>query len=130
VAKKIYNAPEQIDSLLNDLADAGVMILTVESSLQNNKTMAGIPEDQLARVCSKLEKAKEYLQEFHLLIQSRIPESRMNSKKYKGTSWLLAKSKLTKMKEKLENVLNELCQSLGQFKTYDLSQSLGVISDE
>jgi hypothetical protein len=117
VAKTVYNAPEQMDSLLNDLADAEVMIRTVESSLKNNQNMAGIPEDQLARVCSKLEKAKGCLQEFHSLIQMRISESSSNSKTYKRTAWLLAKSKLIKMKEKLEDVLNELRRSLGQLKT-------------
>jgi hypothetical protein len=96
--------------------------------LRNSQKLDSIPEDELARVCSKLQKAKECLQEFHLLIQMRIPELSPNSKKHKRAAWLLAKSKLTKMKGKLEDILNELRRSLGQLKTYD--PSLILVLDE
>ena len=115
-AQAYREAPEQIDSLLNDLADAEIIIRTVESSLQDHSNTTRIPQEQLKRVCNNLEKSKDALLELEVLIRMQVNQTG-STPKYRHVAWLMAKKKAAKLKRKLENVCDELRSSLGEFKT-------------
>ena len=111
--KAFRDALEQMDSLLNDLADTEVTVRTVESSLENPSNVVRLADDQLARVHRKLAKSKKTLAELEVIVRMQVGETG-SMPEHKRAAWLMAKNKAAKVKRKLDTVYDDLRCALGQ----------------
>ena len=114
--KAFHDAPEQIDSILDDLADTEVMVRTVESSLETNSNQVQVPQKQLEHIWKELAESKEDLLELEVLIRIQIKERRSIGI-LDHAAWLVVKDKAANAKKKLNTVCEKLLGALGQMKT-------------
>ena len=116
-ARSLYEAPEQLDSLLNDLTDCEIIVRNVEGSLQNQEHTERIPELLRDRVYTKLKKAKDVLLELEVFTHIHFTDERSTGK-IKRVAWALAKGKVEKLKKKLESICEDLRDVMGEYRTY------------
>lgn len=108
--------PEQLDSLLNDLTDAELLIKTVESSLEASKDQE-LPAYLRDQVNEKLEGAKLQLLDILELLRKFGTRSGRPLPDFKNAAhWVVAKGKVERLKERLESVCESLRASLNDFK--------------
>ena len=116
-AKSLYEAPEQLDSMLNDLTDSEIIVRNVEVSLRDQGHTERIPRYLRNAVCTKLQKARDILLELEVLTHIHFSDGG-SVIKVKRVAWTLAKSKLEKLKKKLESVCEDLREVMGEYRTY------------
>ena len=117
-AKTLYDAPEQLDSLLNDLTDSEIIIRNVESSLADRQSASRIPKLQLDHATDKLATANGVLLELKDFIQKHMLQQG-SAVKVKRAAWAIAKGRIAKLKKKLESVCDDLHEALGEMRSYD-----------
>ncbi|KAF2230896.1 ankyrin [Viridothelium virens] len=130
-ARILYEAPEQVDSLLNDLTECEILIRTVGTTLQDkaaSETASNrIPLNERERLSNKLKRTTDLSEELRLLINTQISRSGLSTK-VKRTSWVVAKRKVSKLKRKLEGVCEGLRVALGEYKTSQFELELQYVS--
>ncbi|KAI9657314.1 MAG: hypothetical protein M1821_002994 [Bathelium mastoideum] len=126
-ARTLYEAPEQVDSLLNDLTECEILVRTVGTTLQDKVAHARMPQMERERLSSKLERATSVLEELRILISAQLSGSGPLTK-VKRSSWVLAKRKALKLKHKLEAVCIALREALGEYKSSRIELELQHVS--
>ena len=111
-------APEQQDSLLNDITEAELLLRNVAATLQDCDQRSKLPGPESERVCSKLQEARDQLVDLQKAVEFLKPSGGHRLKR--SALWTLAKGKIERCRGRLEAVLEDLRQSLGQYKTYCL----------
>ncbi|KAI1173300.1 ankyrin repeat-containing domain protein [Nemania sp. FL0916] len=127
VAQSIYDAPEQIDSIMNDLTDAEILVRTVETTLTHHANVQakdGFSKDQRDDISQKLSTVKEVLSELERLIHLQGKRDG----KYRRVAWTLAKSKTLKLRQKLQGLCEGLRQQLGNLRASFVELELQHVS--
>lgn len=114
-AKRLYSAPGEIESILNDLADTQVNLKSIEDGLLQYKTSPRCDQRQYQDLGKKLLLAKATVQE--LLSSIRLDSVHASP----GTAsarwaWVRAKGKVQKLKRKVELIRAEIARMQGSFE--------------
>lgn len=115
--KSLYDAPGELESLLNDLADSQVLLQSVKESIQESQSCPNSRPLQSQKLSEKLTKAEAIVMELVRMINEDLTSAKASDRsKVKRTAWMRAKARIGKLKSKLQNIHGSLEVDLGRFE--------------
>lgn len=114
-AARLYSAPGAIESVLNDLADTQVILKSIEDGLVQYTASSRCDQLKLQELGKRLLHAKSIVQELSKSIQLDTLQTKPGTPSARW-AWLRAKSKVVKVKRRVEAISTEIVRLQGSFE--------------
>jgi DNA repair ATPase RecN len=114
-AAGLYSAPGDIESVLNDLADTQVILKSIEDGLLQYTASPRCDEQRLQELSKRLLQVRAMVQELSKSIKLDTLRAKPGTPSARW-AWLRAKSKVLKVKHKVDTISAEIVRLQGSFE--------------